>query len=97
MAHLVRPVTVRAALTVPVQHRADVGLYFAMAACLAIGFVTSLLYRGHTIVRTHSVNVSIAQQYGKPSASVPGAQVNASFKGLTCLVYQSKKTVICAP
>jgi hypothetical protein len=38
---------------------------------------------------------ALVAAWGKPDSSVDGAQVNAQLAGLTCVVYQGRKAVLC--
>lgn len=80
---------------VPVEHRADVFAYLLAGVAFAAGLGAGVLGRAHTITHTQVVKQTIAQEYGKPSQTVDGAQLNASLAGLTCDVYQTKQAIIC--
>lgn len=80
-------------MAIAVEHRSTVAALLIAAVGMAAAFGGGLLAHAPTI--THTVKVEKA--WGKPSQSVDGAQVSQALAGLTCDVYQSRKTVVCHP
>ncbi len=83
--------------TIPVKHRLEAITWALVAIAFVAGFGAGLFPRSQVITQTRTVNLSIQAQYGKPSASVAGAQISSSLQGLTCDVFQAAKVVICHP
>lgn len=63
----------------------------------AAGFAGGLLAHAPTFTNTRTHRLTVAEQYGAPSQSLPGAQVNQALTGMTCDVYVARKTVLCHP
>lgn len=80
---------------VPVEHRTDVFTWIFVGVAFFAGLGAGFMGRAHTITHTHLVKQSVQAQYGKPSQSIDGAQLNASLKGLTCDVFQKAQVILC--
>ena len=73
------------------------GAAFVGGAFLTLDFKTVTIHQTRT-VQISPANMSAAQvakAWGKPSVSVPGAQVNPQLAGATCFEWQSRRAVLC--
>jgi hypothetical protein len=61
--------------------------------CMGAAYFGGTLAHAKTITRT----VKVEKTWGAPTQSVDGAQVSQALAGLTCDVFQSRKTVVCHP
>lgn len=88
---------------VPVHIRVDFVYLLLVVAAFGAGAAASLAMRAPTITRVQHVGATVkagspaevASAWGKPDATVPGAQVNSQLAGLTCYVWQSKRAILC--
>lgn len=89
--------TIPASPTAPGVRHAEYGAVILALLAFPAGFAANYGLRAHTYTRTRVTHLSVQQQYGKPSTSVDGAQVNSQLAGEVCDVYDAKRTVICHP
>jgi hypothetical protein len=75
--------------------RTDTGLVILILIGAVVAFAGGLLTHAPTIHVKRTVHTTIAEQYGKPTQSIDGAQITPALKGLVCDIYQTKATIIC--
>lgn len=61
----------------------------------AAAFLAGTMLHSHTFVRHTTTRLTVQQQYGQPTQSIPGANVNRALAGFTCDVYRTAQTLIC--
>ena len=67
-------------------------LYLLLMVCLSgAAFTTGALGFSHDIVHVKHAEKS----WGKADRAIDGAQINPGLEGLTCFVYEAKRTVVC--
>lgn len=82
---------------VPVKARGEAFIWLFVILAFAAGFAANYERRAIVVTRHSVTRLSVEQQYGRPTQTVDGAQINQGLAGLTCAVYASRKTVICRP
>lgn len=80
---------------IPVPHRFAI-IYSVLAGVLfGVSFAGWYLGAQNTIVQTHTVRVE--KSWGRPDQTIDAAQVNPQLAGMTCDVYNGRKTLVCHP
>jgi hypothetical protein len=80
---------------IPNEWRMVIVLGGLAAILAAVSFYGGRASGAVLVTHTRVQHTTLAQEYGKPSQSVDGAQINPNLTGFTCDVYQAKQAIIC--
>lgn len=87
----------RRRFTVPVRHRAEVGIYVLLVIGWGVGFFAGAAYKPlpPRVIHTKVSLAAAVAALGQPDQAVDGAQIG--LNGTTCFYWQSKNILICKP
>lgn len=87
----------RRKLTIPVEHRAEVGIFILIGVGWIAGLFAGAAWKPlpPRVIHTPVSLAAAVAALGQPDQAVDGAQIG--LNGTTCFYWQSKNILICKP